>query len=128
MVTPAARREAISLLRDSYAVSERRACRTIGSDRSSARYRSRRAEPRGLVERIRELARAHPRLGYRRQTEQLRAEGFVVNAKRVLRLRRQLGLEADRGARSTPARPKASRAKGAKWAALREREGARWRG
>ena len=40
MVTPAARREAVAHLRVAYEVSERRACSTLGSDRTSVRYRS----------------------------------------------------------------------------------------
>jgi Integrase core domain len=40
MVTPAARREAVAHLRIAFEVSERRACSTLGADRTSIRYRS----------------------------------------------------------------------------------------
>ena len=40
MVTPAARREAVAHLREHHAVSERRACRVLGADRTAVRYRS----------------------------------------------------------------------------------------
>ena len=40
MVTPAARREAVAHLRLAFEVSERRACSTLGADRTSIRYRS----------------------------------------------------------------------------------------
>src|SRR5947209_11047859 len=44
MVTPAARREAVAQLRVAFEVSERRACSTLGADRRSVRYRSRRPD------------------------------------------------------------------------------------
>jgi len=44
MVTPAARREAVAHLRLAFEVSERRACSTLGADRTSIRYRSTRPE------------------------------------------------------------------------------------
>ncbi len=40
MVTPAARREAVALLREELEVSERRACTMIGICRMTVRYRS----------------------------------------------------------------------------------------
>jgi putative transposase len=40
VVTPAARREAARYLRQAYEMSERRACRVIGSDRASVRYQA----------------------------------------------------------------------------------------
>lgn len=44
MVTPAARREAAAHLGDAFEVSQRRACRVIGVDRTSVRYRGRRPD------------------------------------------------------------------------------------
>jgi hypothetical protein len=41
MVTPAAGREAVAHLGGGFAMSERRACRVIGGDRSSVRYQRR---------------------------------------------------------------------------------------
>jgi putative transposase len=125
MVTPAARREATSYLRESYSVSERRACRALASDRSSARYRSRRKEPAELVEAVRRLAGEHPREGYRKQTKRLRDRGLQVNAKRVLRLRRLLGVEAERP--NPRGRPTNSGAKVVRWATLLARGGERFR-
>ena len=103
MVTPAARREAVSFLRDTYSVSERRACRSIGSDRSSCRYQARRREPIELIERILALAAAKPRYGYRRLALLLRREGYPVNVKRVHRIYRQLGLSVQRRKRKRAA-------------------------
>jgi len=45
-----------------------------------------------LRARLRELARAHPRYGYRRMTTLLTREGFCVNHKRIQRLCRDEGL------------------------------------
>ncbi len=42
MVTPVARREAIAILMDVHEMSERRACKITGADRSSVRDRHRR--------------------------------------------------------------------------------------
>ena len=47
-----------------------------------------------LMRRLDELYTAHPFLGYRKLTALLRAEGHVINAKRVLRLLRLMGLQA----------------------------------
>lgn len=75
-------------------ISERLACRLVGVHRSS--YRSPApAEPAaevGLRTTIRELARAHPRYGYRRITALLRRQGQVVNPKHVGRIWREEGL------------------------------------
>lgn len=96
MVKPAARREAVGYLRKEYEATERRACRVVGLRRSSNRYRSRREQPSGLVNRLRELAAQRPRFGYRRLYVMLRREGFAVNHKRIYRLYRLDGLSVRR--------------------------------
>src|SRR5260370_21955107 len=63
MVTPAARREAVALLRVAYEVSERRACSVLGADRTSVRYRGRRADDASIRARLRELAGIRRRFG-----------------------------------------------------------------
>lgn len=73
-------------------LSERRACRLTGIHRSVARYESRRQDPPGLVERLRELASGRRRYGYRRLSVLLRREGLAVNHKKVYRLYRAEGL------------------------------------
>jgi putative transposase len=75
MVTPVARREAAAHLCQTYAVSQRRACQAIAVDRSSIRYRSRRPDDGVLRTRLRELAAARRRFGYRRLHILLRREG-----------------------------------------------------
>lgn len=80
-------------MRAALTVSERRACRGLGLHRSGVRYEaSADADEAALVKRMRELAVANPRYGYRRVAALLRAEGRRVNVKRVLRLWREAGL------------------------------------
>ena len=86
MVGPAVCREACVHLRAVFGMSERRACRIIGADRASMRYRSRRPADDGLRQRLRQLAHERRRFGYRRLHVLLRREGHVVNRKRVHRL------------------------------------------
>lgn len=89
MVTPAARRMAAAHLRVAYAMSERRACRVLGVDRSSVRYAALRPEDGPLRERLKTLAQERRRFGYRRLHVLLRREGHAVNRKRVQRLYRE---------------------------------------
>jgi hypothetical protein len=82
MVTPAARREAIVHLRTSFEVSERRACKVLGADRTSVRYRGQRADDAIVRGRLRELAAIRRRFGYRRLLVLMRREGLVIFADR----------------------------------------------
>ena len=73
-------------MQDSFQVSERRACRVLPMARGSHRYRSG-ADPQvALRQRLRELATARVRYGYRRLHILLRREGWKINHKRVYRL------------------------------------------
>lgn len=75
-------------------VSERRACEVLEQPRSSQRYQTQPREGEAkLVKRMLELARRHPRYGYRFVWALLREEGFKVNRKRVYRLWRKEGLK-----------------------------------
>jgi putative transposase len=89
MVTPAVKREAVAHLKTGQEMSERRACKLIGCDRMTARYRSRRPDDPILRQRLRALAHERRRFGYRRLLIFLRREGFVVNHKRLFRLYRE---------------------------------------
>ena len=89
MVTPAARREAVAHLTGNHEMSERRACRVIGCQRMTVRYRRRRPDDPRLRERLVALARERRRFGYRRLLIFLRREGFVVNHKRLFRVYRE---------------------------------------
>ena len=80
-------------LRQRYQVSERRACRAIGQNRSTQRRpRPVLAPEEALRARLRELSALWPRYGYRRAWAQLRLEGWLVNPKRVQRLWQEEGL------------------------------------
>ena len=89
MVTPAVKREAVAHLKTNHEMSERRACRVIGCQRMTVRYRSRRPDDPALRERLRALARERRRFGYRRLLIFLRREGFTVNHKRLFRIYRE---------------------------------------
>jgi putative transposase len=77
-------------------LSQRRACRLVALDRTSARYQSRRKPQTELQERLRSLAEQRPRFGYRRLTVLLRRQGLKVNHKRIYRLYRLEGLAVRR--------------------------------
>lgn len=76
-------------------MSERRACRVLGVDRSTIRYRAIRDDG-ALRERLRALAGERRRFGYRRLHVLLRREGVVVNRERTQRVYRELGLAVRR--------------------------------
>lgn len=81
-------------LRKEFTISERRACRVLDQPRSCQRYVAKpREDEEVLVKRMLELARKHPRYGYRFITAKLRQEGWRVNRKRVHRLWRREGLK-----------------------------------
>jgi len=88
-VTPAAHREAAQYLRSTHEMSERRACRLVGADRTSVRYQATRPDDDALRERLKALAQERRRFGYRRLHVLLRREGQVVNRKKVQRLYRE---------------------------------------
>lgn len=92
-------------MRSAYGASASRACRLLQISRSLHGYRSRRASQEPLRRRIRELAQARPRYGYRRIHVLLWREGWRVNLKRVRRLYRleglQLRLRVRRGKRAS---------------------------
>jgi putative transposase len=70
-------------------MSQRRASRVIGCDRTSLRYRSSRPDDGPLRERLTALAQERRRFGYRRLHVLLRREGHAVNRKRVQRIYRE---------------------------------------
>jgi len=69
--------------------SGRTACRFLRLARATYRYRARPPTPEHarLVTRLHELARKHPRYGFRRIAVKLRGEGFAVGRKQVQRKR-----------------------------------------
>ena len=89
MVTPAAHRAAAAHLQSAYGLSERRACRVLGVDRTSVRYQATRPDDSVLRDRLKALAQERRRFGYRRLHVMLRREGHAVNKKRVQRIYRE---------------------------------------
>ena len=93
-MSPSRKCRAVRDLEEEFAVSERRACQVLDQPRASQRYEAKPRDDEGaLVTRILELAREHPRYGYRFITAKLRQEGWPVNRKRVYRLWRREGLK-----------------------------------
>lgn len=93
-MSPAKRRAATGHLITHFGVSQRRACRVLGTSRSTQRRDAPGLRPvdEPVRVRLRDLARARPRFGYRRLCALLRAEGHDINHKRVARLCREEGL------------------------------------
>ncbi len=89
---PVQQRAVVQYFRAGFRVSERRACRVAGVPRSTCRYRSVARDQTPLRVRLRDLAAARVRYGYRRLHVLLQREGWRVNHKRVHRLYREEGL------------------------------------
>jgi putative transposase len=90
---PVRKRQMVDHVRAAWQVSIRRACRALPVDRSTYHYRSKRTGQAVLMKRIKEIAETRVRYGYRRIHVLLRREGWLVNAKRVCRLYRAMGLQ-----------------------------------
>src|SRR5271170_7719212 len=99
VVSPQGRREAVLVMQVEVELSQRRACGLIELYRATCRYRKRRSEDQPLRVRLRELAEARRRFGYRRLQILLEREGWQVNHKRVYRLyvEEKLSLRRKRG-------------------------------
>ena len=84
---PAQQRERVGFLRNTFGVGVRRACEVIKFNRATyyCKPQSSRLNA-ALRERIKAIAAARVRYGYRRISVLLRREGFKVNDKRVYRL------------------------------------------
>jgi putative transposase len=103
-VRPAQQRAAVAYVQERFGFSQRRACRLVGTARSTVRYPGRRRDDAALRGRLRALAAQRPRFGYRRLCVLLRREGVVVNHKRIERLYREEGLAVRRRTRKSPTR------------------------
>lgn len=94
-------------LQGRFGVSERRACRVVGQHRSTQRKpaRPRPVEEDKLRRRLRQIARRHPRWGWRKAHVILRREGWVINKKRTRRLWRDEGLRRPPATKAKRTRP-----------------------
>ena len=98
-------------------MSERRACKALEIARSTLRYEAKKKpDEQALTQRIIELARLHPRYGYRRINKLLQREGWLVNRKRVHRIWKQEGLKV-----SQPRKRKRTRWGGSENSCVRRR-------
>jgi len=97
----------VVVLADRFGVSERRACRVVGQHRSTQRLapRPRPAEDDKVRRRLRQIARAHPRWGWKTAHVLLRREGHTINRKRTRRLWREEGLRRPAPCRRKRTRP-----------------------
>jgi putative transposase len=93
MVTPAARREGVGYLQQSYPVSGRRACELLGLSRGSWHYRAKAKDDGVLREAIKTQAAKRRGWGYRMLTRVLRRQGFMDNHKRIYRIYWEEGLQ-----------------------------------
>ena len=93
-MTPDRRRLAVLRLQSRFGVSQRRACRVVGQHRSTQRRAT--AKPtqddQQLRQRLRQIAREHPRSGWRKAHQIAAREGLVINAKRTRAVWRDQGL------------------------------------
>ena len=81
------------MLQDRLGLSERRACRIAGQNRSTQRHCQQvRPAEEALRARLRKLSEERPRWGYRRAHGHLLTEGLSLNRKRVQRIWREEGL------------------------------------
>ncbi|MBN9348026.1 MAG: IS3 family transposase [Devosia sp.] len=89
LLRPGSRRAFVSWAMQEKNYSQRRACRLIGMDPKTYRYRSRRPDDLEVRARLKTLAGERRRFGYRRLHILLRREGIVLNHKKLFRLYRE---------------------------------------
>jgi putative transposase len=77
---------------EAFRVPTRRACGVVRCNRATFYYRAQRRDVTPVRHRLRELATARPRFGYRRLHILLRREGWGLNHKKTYRLYREEGL------------------------------------
>jgi putative transposase len=94
-VSPKRKRRAVDVLQQRFGVSQRRACTVVGQHRSAQRRPPRQPDAweASIRARLREISRAHPRWCWRKAYWLLRAEGKVINRKRIRRYWASEGLK-----------------------------------
>ena len=86
---PSRKRSMIAYLDTAYAVSERRACRTVRCARATSYYRNHRDPRIALRQRLRGMAQKRVRYGYRKNRVLLKRGGWAVGKNPVYRLFRE---------------------------------------
>ncbi|KLN62210.1 integrase [Kiloniella spongiae] len=99
MVTPEAKRKAVTHACCEHGVSQRRACDVLEVDRSSVRYQSKRSDNGDLRAAIRKAATERRRFGYRRIHIMLERDGVLVNHKKLRRIYGEENLQVKRRGR-----------------------------
>jgi putative transposase len=92
MVMPVGKRDAVAHLQVFHGMSDRRACKVLGADRTTIRYCSRRTDDEDLRDKMRVLAHQRRRFGYRRLHILERRDEIAINRKKAQRLYREEGL------------------------------------
>src|SRR5262249_14797142 len=92
VLKPVKQQEVMTYLMGHYAVSQRRACRVVRATRSMVYYRGRKDPLTALRQRMRELAQARVRFGYRRLRVLMQREGWTVGKERFYRVYTEEGL------------------------------------
>jgi len=107
VVSPAARKEAVSHLIAHGLLSKRKACSLIGLSRSALGYQSQRPQLDAPVkERLLVLAAQYPRYGYLMLHGLMKNEGLVTNRKRTWRLYTGAGMQVRTRRRKKLNRPR----------------------
>ena len=107
MVRPAARKEVVGHLQNTFGISQRRACRLVPISRKAVSYiPTRPVQDAVLVKRLKALAEQYPRYGYLMLHGLLRQEGLVTNRKRTYRLYTALKLQVRTKRRKKLVRPR----------------------
>ena len=89
----AERRRCVTYLKNTYEVSERRACRAMQIHRSSYRFEGRTRYAATAYQRVVNLSRQYPRWGYRKIYFLLLQEGIAIARETVRLIRRREGLQ-----------------------------------
>lgn len=92
MVKPAAKRQAVTWIKDVFQVNTQRSCRLMMISRAGFYKKLCPRDHTYLKMRIRDIASSRPRFGGRRIWALLRREGLKVNKKLVRRLYKEMGL------------------------------------
>ena len=93
MARPALKRQAVDYIVGHYSLPRRRACGIVRQQRSTNYYRSCKDPKTGLRTRMRELAQARVRYGYRRLHVLLRREGWSLGKQQAYRIYNEEGLQ-----------------------------------
>ena len=99
-MTPASKRSVVQDLKTQHHLSERRSCKLVGISRSSYHYQAHPRDDAEIRSRVCELASHYPRYGYLLICRLLRAEGLMVNKKRVYRIYKEEGLQVPKRKRN----------------------------